>query len=259
MRFGMCMGIESPERVKMIADAGFDYVECGFCSLSRADDSVFEAFKDALNENNIKCEAANGFLPKDLPIINGDLDAIASYIENGMKRGAEIGLKKIAFGSSKARNVPDGVSYAEGFRQLGEFLKNVVSPLAEKYGITIVTEPLRKDECNIINTIKEGTMLAVLSGKENISCLADIYHMIGEGDTLEDVKQLKGSLKHAHICNPVSKKGLKRDFPQDNAEFDYKAYVDALEFAGCDTCSVEAQCIDFESETLLAGKLLKSL
>ncbi|MCQ2480376.1 MAG: sugar phosphate isomerase/epimerase, partial [Clostridia bacterium] len=208
MRFGMCMGIESPERVKMIADAGFDYVECGFCSLSRADDSVFEEFKDALNENNIKCEAANGFLPKDLPIINGDLDAIASYIENGMKRGAEIGLKKIAFGSSKARNVPDGVSYAEGFRQLGEFLKNVVSPLAEKYGITIVTEPLRKDECNIINTVKEGTMLAVLSGKENISCLADIYHMIGEGDTLDDVKQLKGSLKHAHICNPVSKKGL---------------------------------------------------
>lgn len=259
MRFGMCTGIEHPERVKVIADAGFDYIECGFCSLSRADDSVFEAFRKALEENDIKCEAANGFLPKDLPIINGDMEKISAYIENGMKRGEKIGLKKIAFGSGGARKVPNGVSYAEGFRQLGEFLKNIVSPLAEKYGMIIVAEPLRKDECNIINTVKEGAMLAVLSGKENISALADIYHMIGEGDTFDDIKQLKGTLKHAHICNPYTKKNLKRDFPLDKDEFDYQGYVDALSFVGCDTCSVEAQCVNFDSETATAGKFLNSL
>ena len=259
MRYGMCTGIEFPERVKVIADAGFDYVECGYCNLSRADDSVFESFKKALEENNIKCEAANGFLPKDLPIINGDMEKIAAYIENGMKRGVQIGLKKIVFGSSVARTVPESVSYAEGFRQLGEFLKNVVSPLAEKYGMMIVTEPLRKDECNIINTVKEGVMLAVLSGRDNIAGLADIYHMIGEGDTFEDVKQLTGSIKHAHICNPYTKKNLKRDFPSDINEFDYQGFVDALAFAGCETCSVEAQCIDFNTEAAAAGMLLKSL
>ena len=259
MRYGVCTGIEYPERVKIIKDAGFDYIECGFCSLSRKEDSVFEEFKKALEENGIKCEAANGFLPKDLPIINGDLKKIAEYIENGMKRGAQIGLKTIVFGSSGARKVPEGVSYAEGFRQIGEFLKNVVSPLAEKYGITVVTEPLRKDECNIINTVKEGVMLAVLSGKENIGGLADIYHMIGEGDTFEDVKQLKGSINHTHICNPYTKKNLKRDFPMNMEEFDYQGYVDALKFAGCERCSVEAQCVNFDEEALAAGKLLKSL
>ena len=259
MRYGMCIGIENHERVKIAADAGFDYIECGFCLLSRADDEVFLKFKTALEENNIKCEAANGFYPWDLPIINGDMDKIREYTEKGMKRGVEIGLKKIAFGSGKARSLPENVSYAEGFRQLGEFLCNVVSPLAEKYGMTIVTEPLRMDECNIINTVKEGVMLAVLSGKDNISCLADIYHMIGEGDTFDDIRQLKGALKHAHISNPYRKKGLKRDFPCDADEFDYQGYIDALEYAGCDTCSIEAQCVDFETGTIAAGKLLKSL
>lgn len=259
MRYGMCTGIEFPERVKVIKEAGFDYIECGYCNLSRADDEVFEAFKKALEDNNIKCEAANGFLPKDLPIINGDREKIAAYIEKGMKRGAEIGLRKIVFGSSGARTVPEGVSYAEGFRQLGEFLRDTVSPLAEKYGMIITTEPLRKDECNIINTVKEGAMLAVLADRDNIFSLADLYHMIGEGDTLDDVRQLRGSLKHSHISCPYSKKGLKRDFPSDIDEYDYQGFIDALRYAGCDTCSVEAQCIDFDSETVKAGEVLKML
>lgn len=261
MRYGMCMQIDSPERVKTIKEAGFDYVECGFCKLSRADDSVFDAFKKALEENNIKCEAANGFFPKDIPLIGSEYDEkkTVEYMENGMKRGAQIGLKTIVFGSSGARKVPDGISYAEGFRQLGNVLHNVISPTAKKYGITIVIEPLRKDECNIINTVKEGTMLSVLSDTDNIFCLADIYHMAGEGDTFDDIRQLKGSIKHSHISNPVSKKNLKRDFPEDMNEYDYRGFIDALEYAGCDTCSVEAQCIDFESETMKAGKLLKKL
>ena len=206
-------------------------------------------------------EAANGFFPKDLPIIGEGYDEkkITDYIEKGFQRGSQLGLKVVAFGSSGARKVPENVSYAEGFRQLGEFLKNVVSPLAEKYGITIVTEPLRTDECNIINTVKEGVMLSVLAGKDNISCLADNYHMEGAGDTFDDIRQLKGSIKHGHISNPVSKKGFKRDFPFSQDEYDYQGFVDALEFAGCERCSIEATCADFDSEIIPAGKLLKSL
>lgn len=261
MRYGICFGIESPERIAPSVKAGFDYIEGGFCSLSRAEDEVFEKFKNELEKNNIKMEAANGFLPKDLPVMGDDYNQsrLVEYIEKGMQRGSQIGLKMVAFGSSKARSVPDYITYAEGFRQIGEFLKNVVSPLAEKYGITIVTEPLRMDECNIINTVKEGVMLSVLAGKENISCLADNYHMEGAGDTFDDIIQLKGSIKHGHISNPVSKKGLKRDFPASLDEYDYQGYVDALKEAGCNRCSIEAQCVDFDSEIATAGKLLKSL
>ena len=261
MRYGVCFGIEYPERVKFAKDAGFDYIECGFCTLSRGSDEVFENFKNALIQNNIRCDAANGFFPRDLVLLGDGYDEkkLTEYIENGMKRGSEIGLQKIAFGSSKARSVPENMNYAEAFEKLGTVLRDVIAPLAEKYGVTIVTEPLRKDECNIINTVKEGAMLSVLSGKECISSLADIYHMLGEGDTFDDIRQLKGSIKHSHISFPFKTGELKRAFPKDISEFDYQGFIDALTYAGCETCSVEAQTNDFKADALIAGKLLKSL
>lgn len=259
MRYGMCMGIDSPQNVKIAKDAGFDYMECGFSLLSRAEDEVFEGFKTALVESNMKCEAANCFLPGDLPVINHNYKSreYVDFIESGMARGKQMGLEVIVFGSSAARSVPDGTSFAEGFRQLGDFLGSVVSPIAEKYGMTVVIEPLKKNETNMINTVKEGTMLAVLSGKDNIACLADLYHMVDDNN--DDIRQLKGSIRHAHFSNPTSVNGLKRCFPKSFDEYDYKSFIDALKYAGCERCSVEAKCIDYATEAIEAGNLIKQL
>ena len=48
MRYGSCMGIGDYENVKIAKDAGFDYIECGFCALSRESDELFENFKNAI-------------------------------------------------------------------------------------------------------------------------------------------------------------------------------------------------------------------
>lgn len=261
MRYGMCMGIDSPQNIKIAKDAGFDYMECGFSYLSQAEDEIVARFADALASADIRCEAANCFLPSDLAVIGNDYHAarFTDFIEKGMERGKKLGLEVVVFGSGAARRIPDGVSFADGFRQLGDFLGNVVSPIAEKYGITMVIEPLRKDETNIINTVKEGAMLAVLSGKNNVAGLADLYHMVGVGDTNDDIRQLKGSIKHAHFSNPSSYAGLKRGFPKSFEEFDYRSFIDALEAIGCERCSVEARCTDYPTEAAESGKLIEML
>lgn len=262
MRFGVSFGLELPQQVKMAKDAGFDYVECGFGTLSRTDDRVIDAYRRALEENDIRCEAANCFIPGDLPIIGTDFARreMQDYIENGFRRGAALGLKTVAFGSGGARKVPDGISFGEGFRQLGAFLREVVSPLAASYGITVVIEPLRKGECNIIHTLDEGVMLAALAGCENISCLADVYHMWGAGDTFDDIRRLRGQIAHGHISNPETPiKEAKRTFPLDRDEFDYAGFVAALEDAGCPRCSIEARVYDFPTEIKQAGEVLCAL
>lgn len=253
------MGIDSPQNVKFTKDAGFDYMECGFSLLSRADEDIFNEYKTALELSNIKCEAANCFLPGDLPVIGHNYwsGEYTDFIENGMARGKKIGLEVIVFGSSTARNVPNGISFSDGFHQLGDFLGRVVSPIAEKYKMTVVIEPLRKNETNIINTVKEGTMLSVLSGKNNIACLADLYHMVDDDN--DDIRQLKGSIRHAHFSNPYPSNGEKRGFPKRLDEYDYQGFIDALKFAGCERCSVEARCLDFATEVFEAGSLIKQL
>lgn len=261
MRYGVCMGVKNPEYVKVCEDAGCDYIESNFGQIARCTEEEFSAFEKAINESAIKCEAANCFMPGDLSMVgeNVNYDAIREYVDFGMSRGAKIGLKTVVFGSGGARRLPEGWSYREGIRQLAYFLGEIVSPIAAKYGITVVTEPLRAAETNVINTVKEGVMLASFAGKDNISGLADLYHMLNAGDTNDDVRQLKGNLHHAHISNPYGNEKDRRIFPADPSEFDYKSFVDALEYAGCERCSVEAATSDFVKDTPVAISVLKNL
>lgn len=261
MRFGVCRGIDRTDDVTAAAKAGFDYIECGFSGLSREPDEVFEAFKSCLEQNDIKCEAANGFFPRDMKILAADFDteAAAAYVEKGMERGSRVGLKTVVFGSGKAREVPEGMSAEEGYEKLGAFLRETVSPIAAKYGITVVIEPLRADESNIVNSVYDGAKLASAAACDNVYGLADVYHMLGCGDTNEDVIKLKGIIKHGHISCPESKNGQKRTYPADKNEFDYKGFVDALEKAGCPRCSIEAGCTDFAAEAPAALAVIKGL
>lgn len=261
MRYGICTGIDDAEKIKMIVDAGFDYMECGFRFLSNATNEEFEKAKQALAANNIKCEASNSFIPGDFPIADSSCDraGLADYVERGMKRGSEIGLKTVVLGSGGARRVPENVTFSEGFKNLSAILRDIISPIAEKYGVTVVIEPLRYKECNIFNTVKEGVMLAASTGKDNISGLADIFHMVESGDTYDDIRDVKDNLKHAHISYPPQDGSHCRYYPKDINEFDYKGFIDALEYAGCERCSIEAGYENFEEEIALAGKVFEQL
>lgn len=261
MKYGACVGGNDHENILVAAKLGFDYFETNFGTISRSTDDEFEAFKSTVKKSGIKCEAANNFMPADLPVTGPSVnyDAIKKYIESGMKRGHEVGLKIVVFGSGGARRIPDGFSYAKGIEQMSYFLGQIVAPIAQKYGITVVIEPLRAQECNMISTLNEAVILSALTGKDNIQALADIYHMRFAGDTADTIRILKGSIHHSHISNPFPSGEAKRVYMKPGDTTDYKAFIDALEFAGCERCSIEANTSDFPADAAEAVKVLKSL
>ena len=244
MLYGMCVG-DSIERISVAARSGFDFVESCFSLLADKDDEYFERFREELEKYNIKCLSVNCFIPGNLKVTGPDVDysALAEYIEKGMKRGKEIGLEKIVFGSGGARNVPDGWAYEDAYRQLIYFLKETVAPLASKYGLTVVLEPLRRGDSNIINSAFEGAAVVSAVDSDCIKCLVDLYHMETAGDDAQTVRALKGSIKHAHIAEPVN-----RHYPAPGDGVDYKSFIEALEYAGCETCAVEASTDDFNKD-----------
>lgn len=259
MRFGICAG-DKVENISVVANAGFDYVESNFQFISNSEKERLDLYRKELEKYNIKCEAANCFLPGTLHATGPDVDknALYEYVKRGMENGASLGLKIAVFGSGGARRVPEGFSFKTAYLQLAEFLGEIVSPLAAEYGITVVSEPLSRAETNIINTMSEGVLLASFVDKHNIKTLADLYHMKNVGENADSVRMLFGEIKHAHISNPVSVGGKKRIYPKDVSEFDYKSFIEALEEAGCERCSVEANCDDFALEAPLAIKTLRS-
>ncbi len=261
MRFGVCCGIDNEERVKIAAESGYDYIECGFQMFANATEEQLCEWEEREKKYGIFCEATNCFLPNSLPVTgeNVNYDALKDFVARGMKNASRMGVKTVVFGSSGARSIPAGFSYAKAVAQMGYFLREIASPEAAEYGITVVTEPLQKAETNMINTVKEGVMLAVLAGKDNIKGLADLFHMEQCGDTVDDLRLLSGSINHGHISNPVGRYGKKRIYPASADEFDYKSFIDALEEGGCERISIEADVIDFSIDAPCAIKVLRSL
>lgn len=255
MKFGVCIGGEC-EKIAIAKKCGFDYVESAFGLLAADPREKYDAFLNELKKYDFTCESVNCFLPGNLNVVgeNVDLDAVAAYVKKGMENGEKMGVKTVVFGSGGARRIPDGFAYDRAIRQLIVFLKQVAGPIASEHGINVVIEPLRSRDTNVINTVKEGAMLAAAADHPNVWGLVDLYHMYAENDTVEDVLQLRGVIRHAHIAEPV-----KRVYPTFDDEYDYHPFLDTLEAVGCPRCSLEAGYADFAVDAGIAAKMLKRL
>ena len=249
MKFGVCIGCD-PERIGISKKIGFDYVESGFSLLAEAEnDAKYDDFLRLTKEYDIPCLSVNCFLPGSLKVTGPDADPVAlkAYVERGMRRGAALGVKKVVFGSAGARNIPEGFPFDAAMRQIFSFLKDIVSPLAERFGITVVIEPLSPKDTNVIRTLREGAEIVAAVNEPNILLLGDLYHMYNVNEHEADVRMMKGLLKHAHIAQPQN-----RIYPAPGDDYDYAAFIAALEFAGCETCSVEARTDDFAADAAKA-------
>lgn len=256
MKIGVCGGID---RIQATADAGFDYIEGNFTSITRCDDKEYFDFNNELARYSLPCEAANCFLPGELKITGDNVDykALEDYLLKGFARAKETGIKMVVMGSGGARNVPDGFDFKKAVNQIVFFVSKYAAPIAADNGIEFVFEPLCKPESNIINSIKDGGMLASFIDLPNVGTLGDIYHMHIEGDTYKDVRELKGVFRHAHISNPVPDNDMKRVFMKNADEYDYKGFFDALKFVGCERVSIEAATKDFNTDVYEAVKIMK--
>lgn len=255
MKFGMCIGSDS-NKIAVCKKLGYDYVESAFEMLADPkNDEKYDAFQAELKNNGFSCLSVNCFIPSALKITGPDVDeqALKDYIERGMKRGAALGVKKVVFGSGGARKRPEGFSYETAVRQIFSFLTDIVSPIAEKYGILLVIEPLRSGDTNMIESLREGAVIAAAVNRPNIRLLVDLYHAYYSGDTNEHIRSMTTLLRHAHIAEPE-----KRVYPAPGDAYPYADFISALKAAGCDTCSVEARCSDFEKEAADAIRVLRA-
>ena len=256
MKIGVCGGFD---RIAIAAEYGFDYIEANFKDLTVADDEKYNRFNEELVKNGIACEAANCFLPGDMKITGNNIDykSLEAYLRTGFRRAEETGIKMVVMGSGGARNIPDDCTYHKAVNQIIYFVREFAGAIAADHKIDFVFEPLCKLESNIINTIKEGAMLASAINLPNVGTLGDIYHMHLEGDTYDDVRELNGIFRHAHISNPVSDHPeMKRIFMKTPDEYDYKGFFDALKFVGCERVSIEASTENFAEDARDAIKIM---
>ena len=254
MRFGCCLNMVASgpdgtgiEAIDRLAEAGYDYAELPLAEMMAMDEREFDRLAEHVDRSGIPCEVCNNFFPGTMRLTgNGaGLDEAVLYAEKALTRAGILGAQAVVFGSGKAKNIPFGYPEAEGYAQVVRLLKEI-NLCAEKKKIIILIEPLRRAECNLINTFEEGCRLADDVNGNCVKVLVDFYHLTEEKEPLAHVIHGKDYLYHVHFANPSG-----RIFPVNEKEADYTAFFDTLKKCGYEKrISCEAYTADFEKEAV---------
>jgi len=169
----------------------------------------------------------NSFLPGNLKCIgpNADAGKVLRYAETAFRRAQQVDVGIIVFGSGASRRVPDGFTQEKAADQFAELLGEM-GAIAQRYGVAIVIEPLRRHETNFINTIREGAALVEKVGHPHVRLLFDTYHMLQNGEDPNDLRQAGALLIHGHIAE----KELRT--PPGVAGDDFSPFFAALKHIG---------------------------
>ncbi len=256
MKFGVCIGT-NVENMKIAKSLGYDF--CEGHSQEIANKPIEHI--DAMKATGIPVLAANCFI--GLRVVGNERDdaAISEYLERLFERGKYLGIRCFVFGSSGARKIPEGMTLEEGRAQIVDFLKRLVVPVSEKYDIPVAIEPLRPAECNAINTVADGVEIAKAVDSPYVKVLADVKHMYEQNEDFSLIYDCKGWIIHAHTSNPDPDPSLdkKRIYPKENDGFNQNDFVEPLNAIGVETCSIEADVIDFAEDAKNAIEVLKKI
>ncbi|MBQ4073811.1 MAG: sugar phosphate isomerase/epimerase [Clostridia bacterium] len=255
MRFGVCTG---PENNENAAKAGFDYIECALNAIGEMEDAAFDALLAKVPSMPLPILKCNCFLPGWLKVTGPDVneEKQRSYLDKALGRAKKLGVEVVVFGSGGARQVPEGFPMDEAWRQMAAFTR-LAGDYAQKYGIRIALEPLRSQECNLLNLVAEANLLSSLINHPFVGVLGDSFHMAAGKECPCVLKNAGDKLWHIHISHHFSDLS-GRDYPHPQDDGDYQPLIDALKAMNYQgDISIEGGTKDFEKDGPLAVARIK--
>jgi sugar phosphate isomerase/epimerase len=221
VRIGYCGPLKDIDAAK---SAGFDYMEIRTSEVAALSEPDYEQLVAKLSRLALPVPAAYWLLPAEVKVTGPgiDIERQTSYLSKALDRISRLGVRVVVFGSSGARQVPDGFSKQLALQQLIDFGKRA-GPLAQSRNITIAIEPQRREESNIINTTAEALAWVEAVNHPNVQLMIDYYHFEVEKEDPAVIPQLRKHLRHLHMANPNN-----RVMPLNLDEYNYAPFFAVL-------------------------------
>ncbi len=241
MRLGCCISDE--DQLAVLEGSGAEYCELPVARALMESEEAFERLAARLVGSAVPARAANVFLPARLKVVGPEVDStgLASYVDTALARLERIGAGVLVVGSGAARAVPEGFERARALEQFERFLRDVAARAAGR-GVTVVLEPLRPQETNLLNTVAESAAFLRERDTGPARLLADLYHMREQQELLGVLSETVDLLAHVHVA------GVTRGRPGPDAS-DLEPFLAELRGAGYGgDCSIECNWKDFGAE-----------
>jgi sugar phosphate isomerase/epimerase len=123
------------------------------------------------------------------------LEAVIPIIADAGSAGA-----KVVFGSGAARTIPSGTDRRTAEARFADVLRET-RDVAARHGIVVMLEPLNAGETNLLHTMEECAQFLDSHGIDDVPIVADLYHIMLEGEPLSTVTTLGARIGHAHIAD----------------------------------------------------------
>jgi len=226
-----------PDIVKTMKSIGFDFCEGGVSEAVNPDKDGdwWKKKRDEIGSLALPVRSLVGFIPGRFRLTGpgADHSRALDYAEKAVRRASELGVKYIVLGSGAARKVPgkkpSKSEIEKGVAQFTDFCRSVAKRMEGIDGVTIVIEPLRARETNIVNYVSQGREIVEAVASDRIQLLADIFHMMEGKDGAENIVRAGAMIKHCHIAEYST-----RSYLGDHAEHvaRLEPYIAALKSIG---------------------------
>lgn len=246
MKIGCCVGWDKANIVKK---AGGDFLELPLSQIASFSEEEFRRLKNL----SLPGEVFNILLPSGMKIVGPEVEwnKVREYLDKAFARAKKMGGEVIVFGSGGARRRPDDFPLEEAEEQLLRFL-HLSGDIASSYDLRIAVEHLNSLETNMITTLREALSLVEKVGRDNIGVMVDLYHLLKEGEDMEEVRWAREHLLHIHIAdedrNPPSRKESIKRFLALLKEIGYDGRI-----------SIESKWEDMEQQLPCAFSILRTL
>lgn len=224
VRFGAC---RPPADAALAARQGWDFLELPFGQLGLLDNpDACADVRQQLESAGLHAESFHRFLPAPLRLVGDDLDvgAVESYLRRALARVAALGGHLAVFSGGKGRTIASGYSRERAQGQFVSVLRRA-GDIAVANGVTLVVEPLNQQETNFIVNVTQGAEVVRAAAHPAVKLMADLYHMVMEGEAFSVLDPVADILSHIHVAD------TDRLAP-GTGQYDYAGFFAALHRIG---------------------------
>jgi sugar phosphate isomerase/epimerase len=198
--FGLCASLDNAEKLKAI---GYDFIEGSVSPTLKPErsDAEFAPDLERLKACALPIRSCASFIPKAFRLTGPDAaqGPALDYAVTACRRADAAGIAFLVLGSSGARNVPKDFDMARGKAQFIQFCRSLGDRIKD-CKVTVLLEPLNKNESNLLNSVGEGIEYVDAIRRPRIQLLADIYHMMKEGEGPDSIRKAGARIRHCHIA-----------------------------------------------------------
>lgn len=219
---GMVAGLENDS---LLYASGFCLIGTTVGSLIDPSLSAAELAANVEKVKSLKCQLylCNVLFPASLKIAGPGVDEarVLDHLKAVLTRAKLAGVKNLVLGSGGARRLPDNYSKEQAAAEFAALAKKM-AVAARQYGITIILESLNSTETNFLNRLSEAADVVRRVGHKNFRLNADIYHMLKEDESPDEIRGARDVIVYAEIAEKEN-----RTLPGVAGE-DFKPYLKAL-------------------------------